>query len=366
MSEPWPPAAPPARAQHGVAIRVIVVGVVVVLVGGYAALAYLSRDRWLGGAPTEDRTSVAFTAFAPDGSTPSPDELDRAREVLADRGGALGDADVALDGTTLTVSVGGADESELKAIGRAGRLELRPVIHSIPTQAGTAAPPQQAPGAGPPQVVADEKSLRQSDDPNIQVLALQFQASRCGRADPLVGNDDPTLPLVTCSQDGAVVYLLSPSVINGDEVARATAGFDESYGEHVVDVEFTSAGAGTWGDFTAKHVGTQVAFTLDTAVVSAPEIREAIPGGRTQITGRFTESDARGLASVLGHGTLPVTLVFDSADTAPGPPAAASTPVRVALAASGLLLALVVLGTVVYLVVTGRRRPAVSTERGAQ
>lgn len=351
---------PPAHAQHGVVFRMLVVGVVVLLVGGYAALAYLSRDRWLGGAPTEDRTSVAFTALAPDGSSPSPDELDRAREVLGDRADALGDADVALAGTTLTVTVGGADESALKAIGRPGRLELRPVIHSIPAQAGTAAPPQQAPGAASPQVVADEKTLRQSDDQSIQVLALQFQSSRCGRADPLVGNDDPTLPLVTCSQDGTAVYLLSPSIIDGDEVAGATAGFDESSREPVVDVEFASAGTGTWADFTAEHVGTPVAFTLDTAVVSAPEIREAIPGGRTQITGQFTESGARGLASVLGHGTLPVTLVFDSAGTVPGPPAAASTPVRVALAASGLLLALVIVGTAVYLVVASRRRPTES------
>ena len=47
--------------------------------------------------------------------------------------------------------------------------------------------------------IADEKQLRQSTDQQIQILALQFQATRCNDDDVLAGNDDPNLPLVTCS-----------------------------------------------------------------------------------------------------------------------------------------------------------------------
>ena len=76
------------------------------------------------------------------------------------------------------------------------------------------------PGAPPPaekqtlaQRIADEKQLRQSAEQQIQILALQFQATRCNEEDVLAGNDDPNLPLVTCSQDGKQVYLLDKSII---------------------------------------------------------------------------------------------------------------------------------------------------------
>lgn len=118
--------------------------------------------------------------------------------------------------------------------------------------------------------------------PGIQFLALQYEASRCGQDDILAGNDDPNLPLVTCSTDHKTAYLLAPSIISGDQIANATSGLDQRTGGYVVDLQFKSSAADTWANFTAAHVGTQTAFTLDSQVVSAPQIREAIPGGRTR------------------------------------------------------------------------------------
>jgi len=69
-------------------------------------------------------------------------------------------------------------------------------------------------------------------------------------------------------------------------------------------VQFNDEASRIWADFTAANVGTQTAFVLDSQVVSAPEIQEAIPGGRTQITGRFTADSARELANVLKYGSL--------------------------------------------------------------
>ena len=143
------------------------------------------------------------------------------------------------------------------------------------------------------QRIADEKELRQSTDQQIQILALQFQATRCGEDDVLAGNDDPNLPLVTCSQDGNEVYLLDKSIISGEQIENASSGLDQQHGEYVVDLQFKSDATKIWADFTAANVGTQTAFVLDSKVVSAPEIREPIPGGRTQITGQFTDSTRR-------------------------------------------------------------------------
>src|SRR5207237_8994407 len=45
--------------------------------------------------------------------------------------------------------------------------------------------------------------------------------------------------------------------------------------------------------------GYRFAIVLDGLIQSAPVIRDAIDGGNAQITGRFSEQEARGLASVL-------------------------------------------------------------------
>ncbi|EUA34733.1 putative export membrane protein secD [Mycobacterium xenopi 3993] len=126
--------------------------------------------------------------------------------------------------------------------------------------------------------IAQEKKWRQSTSQGVQFLALQYQATRCGQDDILAGNDDPNLPLVTCSTDHKTAYLLAPSIISGDQIQNATYGLDQHSGGYVVDLQFKSSAANTWADFTAAHVGTQTAFTLDSQVVSAPQIREAIPG----------------------------------------------------------------------------------------
>ncbi|MGE2834361.1 protein translocase subunit SecD, partial [Mycobacterium sp. SMC-4] len=163
--------------------------------------------------------------------------------------------------------------------------------------------------------IQDEKKLRQSSEQAIQILALQFQATRCDEEDVLAGNDDPNLPLVTCSTDGQEVYLLDKSIISGEGIANASSGLDQQRGEYVVDVEFKSDAAKTWADFTAANVGTQTAFVLDSQVVSAPQIQEAIPGGRTQITGSFNQDSARELANVLKYGSLPLSFESSEAET---------------------------------------------------
>lgn len=83
----------------------------------------------------------------------------------------------------------------------------------------------------------------------------------------------------------------------GDRVAAAYPIFDQrGWG---VLLKFDSAGANQFGVLTAAHVGERFAIVLDGKIQSAPVIREAIYGGSASITGRFTEREARDLASVL-------------------------------------------------------------------
>ncbi len=218
---------------------------------------------------------------------------------------------------------------------------------------GGPATPAPSPTPGSPdkradlaQRIADEKQLRQSTDPSIQLLALQFQATRCGEDDVLAGNDDPNLPLITCSTDGQTVYLLNKSIISGEQIASASSGLDNQRGEYIVDLEFKSDAAKIWADFTAANVGTQTAFTLDSRVVSAPEIQEAIPGGRTQINGRFTEDSARELANVLKYGSLPLSFESSEAETVSATLGLAS--LKAGLIAGAVGLAAVLLYSLLY------------------
>ncbi|EUA93600.1 putative export membrane protein secD [Mycobacterium ulcerans str. Harvey] len=133
--------------------------------------------------------------------------------------------------------------------------------------------------------IAQEKKWRQSTNQYIQMVALQFEATQCGKDDILAGNDDPKLPLVTCSTDHKTAYLLAPSIISGDQIQNATSGMDQRSIGYVVDLQFKSQAANTWADYTAAHIGTQTAFTLDSQVVSAPQILEAIPAAGPRSVG---------------------------------------------------------------------------------
>jgi preprotein translocase subunit SecD len=182
-------------------------------------------------------------------------------------------------------------------------------------------------------------------------LALQFQATRCNDEDVLAGNDDPNLPLVTCSQDHKQVYLLDKSIISGEQIESASSGLDQQRGEYVVDLQFKSEGADIWANYTAANVGTQTAFTLDSQVVSAPQINEAIPGGRTQITGSFTQDSARELANVLKYGSLPLSFESSEAETVSA--TLGLTSLRAGLIAGGIGLALVLVYSLLYYRVLG-------------
>jgi preprotein translocase subunit SecD len=239
----------------------------------------------------------------------------------------------------------------------------QPAPEPPPTpEPGAPAPPPapESPGSTPPpkagdaplaQRIADEKQLRQSADQQIQILALQFQATRCGEDDVLAGNDDPNLPLITCSQDGQQVYLLDKSIISGEQIETASSGLDQQQGQYVVDLQFKSDATKVWADFTTANVGAQTAFVLDSKVVSAPAVREPIPGGRTQITGDFTDSSARELANVLKYGSLPLSFESSEAETVSA--TLGLTSLRAGLIAGAIGLALVLLYSLLYYRVLG-------------
>ena len=209
----------------------------------------------------------------------------------------------------------------------------------------SAPPATPAPGGGTaanpadPALAAaiDEARLtRQSTDAQVQAAALQVLD--CAATDPLRGYDDPTLPLVSCNQDGTEKYVLGPSFLEGTQISTAQAAQNSQGAGWVIDLTFKSDGAAIWGDYTSNNVGKNVAFVLDGEVVSAPTIQGPI-FGTTQITGQFSQAEAQNLAGILRYGSLPLSFESSEAQTVSATLGLAS--LQAGLIAGGIGLALV-------------------------
>ncbi|YCN55593.1 protein translocase subunit SecD [Rhodococcus erythropolis] len=382
-----------------------------VLVVALYALVFFTGDKSATpklGIDLQGGTRVTLTARTPDGSAPSQDSLKQAQEIIETRVNGLGvsGSEVVVDGDNLVITVPGDDSAQARSLGQTARLYIRPVTGSIdvatrdanrtatpeapaaetpatdapapeapadgtqtpqnrpflaqdPTtpeatpapETTTPAPPADASSDGTDEgdaaaaEIAAARALRQSSDPTVQQQAVANLD--CSVADPLRGNDDPTLPLVACSQDGLNIYLLGPSIIDGQEIADASSVFNSQQSRHEISLSFKTTGSNTWAEFTSANIGKQAAFTLDSKVVSAPTIQGATPAGSaTSITGSFTAESAKELANTLKYGSLPLSFAAAEAETVSATLGLAS--LQAALIAGAVGLVLVLLYCLVY------------------
>ncbi len=100
--------------------------------------------------------------------------------------------------------------------------------------------------------------------------------------------------------------------LDGSCVVNASSDFEQMQG-NVVSMTMNSDGARDWARITQRNIGHPVAIVLDELVYSYPNIRTAIEGGRSQITGDFTVEEAQDLANVLKSGkmTAKVDIISD-------------------------------------------------------
>lgn len=118
-------------------------------------------------------------------------------------------------------------------------------------------------------------------------------------------------------QDNLVLYAIRGNMnqkapVDG-AVESSRINYDE-LGRVVVDMQMDSKGAKEWKTMTEKNVNKPVAVTLDNRVYTAPNVVSAIPNGRTQISGNFTQEEATDLVDVLGAGKLPASAKIVQAD----------------------------------------------------
>jgi preprotein translocase subunit SecD len=115
---------------------------------------------------------------------------------------------------------------------------------------------------------------------------------------------------------GKEPYLLeSPVLLTGDVVTDARVRPGARLEGPYVAVELDNRGAGIFDAMTAENVGRRMAIVLDNTVYEAPVIKERIPGGHVQITGRFSMEEAHDLAIVLKSGALPAPVEIEEERT---------------------------------------------------
>ena len=118
-------------------------------------------------------------------------------------------------------------------------------------------------------------------------------------------NGTQFLPLIDAPQQLIPVY--TRVEVSGESLKDSQADFDQN-NMPVVTTAFDATGARKFARLTTEHVNERFAIVLDGKVLSAPTIREPIPGGRGQISGGFTLQGAKDLAVLLRSGALPAPL----------------------------------------------------------
>ncbi len=106
---------------------------------------------------------------------------------------------------------------------------------------------------------------------------------------------------------GQKIPVYSRVEVSGESLKDSQADYDQN-NMPVVTTAFDGTGARKFAKLTTEHVNERFAIVLDDKVLSAPTIREPIPGGRGQISGGFTLQGAKDLAVLLRSGALPAPL----------------------------------------------------------
>ncbi|MGH2784612.1 MAG: protein translocase subunit SecD, partial [Actinomycetota bacterium] len=187
----------------------------------------------------------------------------------------------------------------IQIIGTTAQLRFRPVLAELsPGSADYVV-------ATPPDCAAPETFLE--DDPAKEIV-------QCVRQRDAAGKDTPPATWPKAQ--------LGPAVMSGSDVSDASAVLPSSTTSVLwqVDLDLTSDGGKKFEDITGKLACNpsgdpkrRLAIVLDRIVESSPQAGEdvqcnqGISGGKAQITGSFTESQAKDLALVLRYGALPVS-----------------------------------------------------------
>ncbi len=159
-------------------------------------------------------------------------------------------------------------------------------------------------------------------DPRYQTTALTCQTQVEQDSKACQGDAQDANEVWYQDRQGNKVHL-GPVTITGGNItsAQATlAGDSQSLAQWTVDFVLDSEGADKFAAATTEAVNApspqnQIAIAVDRQIISNPVVQSPITAGRGQITGGFSEQEAKDLAAILNAGSLPVNLTQESVRT---------------------------------------------------
>jgi len=115
-----------------------------------------------------------------------------------------------------------------------------------------------------------------------------------------------------------IYFVYKRPEMGGKDVVDAMPTMDQ-FGQRHISLTFNSKGANRFAEVTRLNVGRMLAIVLDGKLYSAPVIKQAIEGGRADISGDFSLEEAEAISNALVNGSLPVKIdiaaVFDTDPT---------------------------------------------------
>jgi preprotein translocase subunit SecD len=123
-------------------------------------------------------------------------------------------------------------------------------------------------------------------------LTLESNCVQCQGPD----TGENTEPL-TNNAGGQTLHVQKTPLLDYTAIRSATVTTNMSSGAPQIDIEFSEVGKELFAAITKENINKRLAIVLDGQLFSAPVIRSEISEGKAQITGSFTEEEARELAA---------------------------------------------------------------------
>ena len=153
----------------------------------------------------------------------------------------------------------------------------------------------------------EERRVREivpANDPRPITCAAEEEQDLPRCTDAALQDDEVVFAGPSPAGQGVAKFVLGPVVISGDNFDSARAVLSQSgqlgaVSEWTVTFQLDSEGTDAFATATTEAVGAppptdQIAIIVDRVVISSPTVQSAITGGSGEITGGFSEQEARG------------------------------------------------------------------------
>ncbi|WP_010524197.1 protein translocase subunit SecD [Nesterenkonia sp. F] len=350
-----------ARSTPATRARAALIGLLVLVLGMGGLLTYGATQGKAQWAPLlaldlSGGTQMVLSPHTEGDEQLDDEQLEQAVEIIRQRvdGSGVSEAEIATQGDqNVVVSMPGSPDAETRELIQASAdMQFRPVLQtgtdpeymqqlldeddeddSVLTDEQRASLEAQVAQAGDSEEEAQPSDFEEPDaepenasDPNwiTPQLAARFENHSCSRDLSVeerteIADDEP---LISCDPKTGRTYLLGPLEVSGTHLDDAGFGMErgpqgDTTGGWAVNLSFDDTGAEQFHQVTQRLTAlegarNQFAIVLDGQVVSAPGSNAVITDGNAEITGSFTEDEARGLSEQLRYGSLPISFSIES------------------------------------------------------